>query len=122
MAIVITRTVVVSGWLLACALVVMLAPSPTVATGLLLLSSGLALAANLAGRNTVHPLVVASFPAIDVRPLSVAAAERPAVWPSSWPDFGIPEHRARHEGRLRGPRELRTCFARQECGNGYDHA
>jgi len=89
MAIVITRTVVVSGWLLACALVVMLAPSATAATGLLLLSSGLALAANLAGRNTIHPLVVASVPTIAVRPRSVAAAERPAVWPPSWPDSGF---------------------------------
>lgn len=89
MAIVITRTVVVSGWLLASALVVMLAPSATVATGLLLLSSGLALAASLVGRNTVHPLVVGRFPTIDVRPLSVAAAERPAVWPPSWPDSGF---------------------------------
>ena len=62
MAIVITRTVVVSGWLLACALVVMLAPSAAVATGLLLLSSGLALAANHVGRTTLHPLVVDRFP------------------------------------------------------------
>jgi hypothetical protein len=77
MTIVITRTAVVSGWLLACALVVMLAPSATVASGLLLLSSGLALAANLVGRNTVHPLV------------GVAAAARPAVWPPSWPDSGF---------------------------------
>jgi hypothetical protein len=89
MAIVITRTAVVSGWLLACALVVLLAPSATVATGLLLLSSGLALAANLVGRTTVHPLVVDRFPTIDVRRLSAAAAVRPAVWPPSWPDSGF---------------------------------
>jgi hypothetical protein len=62
MTIVFTRTVVVSGWLLACTLVVMLAPSATAATVLLLLSSGLALAANLVGRTTVHPLVVDRFP------------------------------------------------------------
>lgn len=89
MAIGITRTLVVSGWLLACALVVLLAPSATVATGLLLLSSGLVLAATFVGRNSVHPLLVGRFPAIDVRPLSVAAAERPVVWPPSWPDSGF---------------------------------
>jgi hypothetical protein len=69
MAIVITRTMVVSGWLLACALVVLLAPSATVATGLLLLSSGLALASNHVGRTVVHPLVVDRLP--------------------SWPDSGF---------------------------------
>jgi hypothetical protein len=89
MAIVITRTVVVPGWLLACALVGILAPSVTVATGLLLLSSGLALAASLVGRNTVHPLVADRFPTIDLRPLSVTAVKRPAVWPPSWPDSGF---------------------------------
>jgi hypothetical protein len=89
MAIVITRTVVVPGWLLACALVVILAPSATVATGLLLLSGGLALAASLVGRNTVHPLVADRFPTIDVGPLRVTAMERPALRLPSWPDSGF---------------------------------
>jgi hypothetical protein len=89
MAIVITRTVVVPGWLLACALVVILAPSAMVATGLLLLSSGLALAANLGWQKHRHPLVADRFPTIDVRPLSVTAVERPAVRPHSWPDSGF---------------------------------
>jgi hypothetical protein len=89
MAIVITRTVVVPGWLLACALVVILSPSATMAIGLLLLSSGLALAANLVGRNTVRTLVADRFPKIDVRPVGVTAVERPAVWPYRWPDSGF---------------------------------
>ena len=88
MAIVITRTVVVPVWLLACALVLMLAPSATAATGLVLLS-GLALAANLLGRNTVHPLVAARLPTIELRPLSVTAVARPMVRPHRWPDSGF---------------------------------
>ena len=89
MAIVITPTVVVPVWLLACALVVMLAPSATAATGLLLFSCGLILAATLLGRNTVHPLVADRLPTIDVRPLSVTAVGRPAVRPHPWPDSGF---------------------------------
>ena len=89
MAIVISRTVVVPGWLLACVLVLMLAPSATVATGLLLLSSGLALAASLGWQKHRHPLVADRFPTIAVRPLSVTAVERPGVWPPSWPDSGF---------------------------------
>jgi hypothetical protein len=89
MAMVITRTVVVPVWLLACALVFMLAPSATAATGLLLFSCGLILAATLLGRTTVHPLPLAAdtLATIDVRPLSVTAVARPAVRP--WPDSGF---------------------------------
>jgi hypothetical protein len=88
MAIVIARTMVVPVWLLACALVVILAPSATVTTGLLLLG-GLALAANLLGRNTVHPLVADGLAPIDVTPLSVTAVERADVRRHSWPDSGF---------------------------------
>lgn len=89
MAIVIMRSVVVPLWLLACAVVVMWAPSATMATALLLLSSGLALAASLPGRNTVHPPIADGLPTIGVRPHSVAAVVRPAVGPPSWPDSGF---------------------------------
>jgi len=87
--VIITRTVVVPGWLLACALAVVLAPSAAAATGLLLFSGGLILAATLLGRETVHPLVADSLPTIDARPLSVTALARPAVRPHSWPDSGF---------------------------------
>jgi hypothetical protein len=89
MAFVITRTAVLPVSVLACAVVVILAPSATVATGLLLLSSGLALMAHLVGRNTVHPLVADRLPTIEVRPLRVTPAERPTVRPHSWPDSGF---------------------------------
>jgi hypothetical protein len=88
MAIVITRRMVVPGWLLVCALVVILAPSATVATGLLLLS-GLAFAANLLGRNTVQPVVADGLPTIAVAPLAATAVARPAVRRHSWPDSGF---------------------------------
>jgi hypothetical protein len=89
MAIVITRTMIVPGWLLACALVVLVAPSAIASAGLLLFSCGLVLAATLLGRNTVNALVVDRLPTIDVRPLSVTAVEWRAVGPNSWPDSGF---------------------------------
>jgi hypothetical protein len=74
----ITRTLVVPVWLLACALVVVSsAPSRMVATGILLFSSGLAAAAiRLSGTKAVHRPVLDGPPTIDVKPLSVASARR----------------------------------------------
>jgi hypothetical protein len=102
MAILITRTAVVPVWLLACALVVVwAAPSGRVATGLLLLSSGLAAAAILLlGKNAAHASVSDGPAAIDVRPLSVTAVPRqlrpPVRRPApsadrlgSWPNSGF---------------------------------
>jgi hypothetical protein len=88
MPIVITRTVVIPGWLLASALVVILAP-PAAAAGLLLFSGGLVLAAIFLGRNSVHPLVADSLPTIDVRPLGLTGVDLPEVRPRSWPDSGF---------------------------------
>ena len=81
MAILITRTAVVPVWLLACALVVVFAaPFGTVATGLLLLTSGLALAAIfLLGKTGNHPWLSHGPSTIEVRP----PADRPRLWPNS---------------------------------------
>jgi hypothetical protein len=95
MAILMTRTVVVPLWLLASALVAILAaPTGMVAAGLLLLGGGLAAAAIfLLGRNAVHPAVSTGLPTIGVRPLRVVAVapqRRPsAAGPLSWPNSGF---------------------------------
>jgi hypothetical protein len=99
MAILITRTAVVPVWLIACALVVVFAaPSGMVATGLLLLTSGLAAAAILLlGKNAAYPSVSDGRPTIDVKRHNVTAAPRrprrlfpkPADRLLSWPNSGF---------------------------------
>jgi hypothetical protein len=88
MAIVIARTMIVPVGLMACALVVVLAPSAAVTIGLLLLG-GLALTAILLGTPTVHPVVADGLAPIDVRLRSVTAVERADVRPHSWPNSGF---------------------------------
>ena len=89
MAILITRTAVVPVWLLAGMLVVVFAaPSGMVATALLLLTTGLAIAAIVLLGNAAHPPVSDGLPTIDVKPLSVTPVEAPlgqraAPWPNS---------------------------------------
>jgi len=88
MAIAITRTLVVPVWLLACALVAaLIAPSGIEATGVLLLISGLAVAASLLGKDDVLS------PVFDGAPINQALL-RPRPRPStvrllSWPNTGF---------------------------------
>ena len=81
MAILITRTAVVPVWFLASVLVVVFAaPSGMVATGLLLVTSGLVAAAVLLlGKTADHPGVPLGPSTIEVRP----SADRPRAWPNS---------------------------------------
>jgi len=81
MAILITRTAVVPVWFLVSALlVVFAAPSGMVATGLLLLTSGLVAAAVLLlGKTANRPWVFDGPSTIEVRP----SADRPRPWPNS---------------------------------------
>ena len=81
MAILITRTAVVPVWLLTCALVVVFAaPSGMIATGVLLLTSGLVAAVILLlGKTVNHPWVSHVPSTIEVRP----SANRPCLWPKS---------------------------------------
>ena len=81
MAILITRIAVVPVWFLASVLVVVFAaPSGTVATGLLLLTGGLAAAAFLLlGKTANHPWVSHGPSTIEVRP----SADQPRAWPNS---------------------------------------
>ena len=101
MAIVITRTVVLPGLMLAYALVVILGRPATAAGALLLFGCALLLAATLFGRNTVDAFVGDRLRAIDVRPLTVTGVDRHAGRPPSWPDSGFRNIWRRHEGRLR---------------------
>ena len=100
MAIVITRTVVLPGLMLAYALVVISrgrrrrrAPRCS--------SAALLLAATLFGRKTVDAFVGDRLRAIDVRPPTGTGVNRPAGQPPSWPDSGFRNIGRRHEGRLR---------------------
>jgi hypothetical protein len=80
MAFLITRTAVVPVWFLASALVVVFAAPSGMATGLLLLTSGLAAAAFLLlGKTANYPSVSHRPSTIEMRP----SADRPRAWPNS---------------------------------------